>query len=258
LSTTPEIVPPQEDILSLVRTLWSRGLGSRSHLRRLIESGRVRVNGTIVRRPGFSVRPDSDVIELTGRRLPAAAPHLYLALHKPRGVISNRRGPGEVTVFDILPPLPRWVFPVGRLDKDTSGLILLTSDGLWAERVAHPDFAVIREYIAELEEPVHMGALQSLRKGIPLGPDIISRPAEVDLLGELRLRLRIREGKRHQVRKMVRAAGGKLTSLCRTAIGSVHLGGLNKRELRDLTHEERNTFLSATRNGVILPINPNR
>ena len=235
---------PETDTLSLVRVIWNRGLGSRTQIRRLIEAGRVRVNDTIIRRPGFSVNPTRDRIEVQGRSLVEVGPHLYLALHKPRGVISNRRGPGEVTVFDILPELPRWVFPVGRLDKDTSGLMLMTSDGRWAERVAHPDFGVVREYIADLEEPVDHEALRGLRLGVPLGPGVVSQPAEVDALSERRLRLRIREGKRHQVRKMVRAAGGILAGLRRTAIGPVQLGALGASELRYLTPLERDAFLS--------------
>ena len=229
--------------LSLVRTIWSRGLGSRTQIRRLIETGHVRVNGAIIRLPGYLVRPNRDLIELQGRSLPEVGPHLYLALHKPPGVVSNRRGRGELTLFDVLPKLPRWVFPVGRLDKETSGLILVTSDGHWSERVAHPDFGVVREYVAELEEPVDDSALQNLRRGIRLGPNLVSRPAHVETVSR-ELRIRIREGKRHQVRKMVRAAGGRLTSLRRTAIGPIQLDGLRECELRDLSPAERDFFLS--------------
>jgi pseudouridine synthase len=238
------IAPDAEtDTLSLVRAIWSRGLGSRTQMRRLIEAGHARVNGTIVRRPGFSVRPNRDFIELEGRSLPKVGPHLYLALNKPPGVVSNRRGRGELTLFDVLPKLPRWVFPVGRLDKNTSGLILLTSDGRWSERVTHPDFGVVREYVAELEEPVDDSALESLRRGIRLGPNLVSQPAHVESVSR-GLRIRIREGKRHQVRKMVRAAGGRLTSLRRTAIGPIQLDGLRECELRNLTPRERDSFPS--------------
>lgn len=229
--------------LSLVRAIWSRGLGSRTQIRRLIESGHARVNGTIVRLPGYLVRPNRDLIEFRGRPLPDVGPHLYLAFHKPPGVVSNRRGRGQVILFDVFPKLPRWVFPVGRLDKNTSGLILVTSDGGWSERVAHPDFGVVREYVAELEEPIDDSALQSLRWGIRLGPNLISRPAHVESVNR-ELRIRIREGKRHQVRKMVRAAGGRLTSLRRTAIGPIQLDGLRECELRNLTPQERDSFLS--------------
>jgi pseudouridine synthase len=239
--TLPEAQPPQR---SLVRAIWSRGVGSRAQIRRLIETGHARVNGITIRQPGFSVRPGRDRIELQGRPLPEVGPHLYLAFHKPTGIISNRRGSGAFTLFHLLPKLPRWVFPVGRLDKDTSGLMLVTSDGRWAERIAHPDFAVVREYIAELEERVPEAALENLRRGIRLGPDCVSQPAEVETVGRRELRLRIREGKRHQVRKMVRAAGGKLTSLRRTAIGSIQLDGLRACELRNLTPGERDSFLS--------------
>ena len=192
------------------------------------------------------MRPGHDRIELQGRSLPeVVGPHLYLAFHKPPGIVSNRRASRGLTLFHLLPKLPRWVFPVGRLDKDTSGLMLMTSDGRWAERIAHPDFGVVREYIAEVEEAVHEGALDILRRGVRLGRDGISQPAEVESLGPRALRLRIREGKRHQVRKMVRAAGGKLTSLRRTAIGSIQLDGLRACELRNLTRGERDSFLSA-------------
>jgi pseudouridine synthase len=238
------IVPGAEpQTLSLVRVIWSRGLGSRAQIRRLIETGHARVNGAIVRLPGYLVRPNRDRIEFQGRSLPEVGPHLYLALHKPFGVVSNRRGRGDLTLFDVLPKLPRWVFPVGRLDKDTSGLILVTSDGHWSERVAHPDFGVVREYIAELEEPIDDSALQSLRQGIRLGPNLVSRPAHVESVSR-KLRIRIREGKRHQVRKMVRAAGGRLTSLRRTAIGPIQLDGLRECEVRNLTPQERDSFLS--------------
>ncbi|MGH9461672.1 MAG: pseudouridine synthase [Vicinamibacteria bacterium] len=240
------MVPTAEpDALSLVRAIWSRGLGSRTQIRRLIETGHVRVKGVIVRLPGYLVQPNRDLIEFQGRSLPEVGPLLYLALHKPAGVVSNRRGRGELTLFDVLPRLPRWVFPVGRLDKETSGLILVTSDGRWSERVAHPDFGVVREYVVELEEPLDDSALQSLRRGIRLGPNLVSQPAHVESVSR-ELRIRIREGKRHQIRKMVRAAGGRLTSLRRTAIGPIQLDGLRVGELRNLTPQERDSFLSTS------------
>lgn len=242
-----EMVAHEKTTVSLLRALARAGVGSRSQLLEMIETGRVRVGGNLARRPGFPVEPATDRIELDQRPLAPTGPHLYFAFHKPRGVLSTRRAsPGQKTLFQILPPLSRWVFPVGRLDKETSGLMLLTSDGSWAERAAHPDYRVVREYEVKLVRSIGPEAIQALRQGVSIGPGKRSLPAEVDLLsGRLRsrkLRLRIREGKRHEVRKMIRAVGGRVKSLRRVGFGPVRLGSLEPGEIRRLTRDELRGF----------------
>jgi len=160
--------------IRLNKLLARRGLGARRKCDLLIQEGRVRVNGQIVREPGTMVEPERDRIEVAGRALPPPATHRYYALNKPVGVISTLSDPeGRRTVREFLPPGSR-LFPVGRLDADTSGLLLLTNDGELAHRLMHPRYGVEKVYRAWLDRSPTESQLARLRDGVEFEPGVVS------------------------------------------------------------------------------------
>ncbi len=210
----------------LARFLAHAGVASRRSAEAIIAAGRVTVAGETVRDPARDVGPDSGV-EVDGRPLEAVEPRVLYALHKPVGVISTARDThGRPTVLELVPSEGLRLYPVGRLDADTSGLILLTNDGELSNRLTHPRFEVPKTYRARVGGgPVGGDALRALRAGIELrdGP---TAPARARLLGPQLLELTIREGRNRQVRRMCEAVGHPVLELRRTAFGPLRLGGL--------------------------------
>jgi 23S rRNA pseudouridine2605 synthase len=216
------------------------GVASRRASEELIAAGRVRVNGEIAGL-GSRVDPAHDRIELDGA-LVATAPGLaHYLLNKPRGVVSTASDPqGRPTVVDLVPPEPR-VFPVGRLDADTEGLIIMTNDGPLALRLTHPRYGIEKEYVAEVRGTPRPAAIRALRRGVPLddGP---TAPARVSLIAPDVLRITIHEGRNRQVRRMCDAVGHPVQRLVRTRIGPLadrrlppgHWRPLTAREVRAL------------------------
>jgi pseudouridine synthase len=226
---------------TLDRALSRSGAGSRTQARAWIEAGRVRVNGRVVRDPGQWVDPTSDRITLDGDDL-RAAQRVYLALHKPKGYLTTRSDPqGRATVYDLLGELPAWVAPVGRLDRDTSGLLLFTNDSDLADRITDPEHHLPKTYVVATRREVEDEALERLAKGLELddGP---TRPAKVRRLEpegkRARIELVLREGRNRQVRRMLEAVGHKVVALERIAIGPVRLAGLAVGSHRPLTRAE--------------------
>jgi pseudouridine synthase len=238
----------------LQKLLARAGLGSRRACEEIIRAGRVTVNGQTVTTPGAQAGPDDD-IRVDGRPLRRPGEHVYLALNKPPGYVTTRTDPqGRPTVMDLAPPeLRARVFPVGRLDQDTSGLLLLTDDGELAQRLTHPSHHVPKEYLADVEGTPSESALRRLRSGIELedGP---TRPAEVMLVatggGESRLRITLAEGRNRQVRRMCAAIGHPVRRLKRVAFGPLGLGELSLGEVRPLTVGQ----VHALRAAVELPV----
>ncbi len=207
-------------------------MASRRSADQLIASGAVRVNGRIPPPSGLLVDPEQDRVTVEGRDVAAPAAHSYIALHKPAGVIVSARDErGRTTVFDLLggEPGPGRLFAVGRLDMDTSGLLLLTDDGELANRLAHPRFKVAKEYVATVSGLPAERDLRALAAGVQL-EDGRTAPAEVLLVGTARgltqVRLTIREGRNRQVRRMLAAVGHPVRELTRTAFGPIRLGRL--------------------------------
>lgn len=230
----------------LQKVLAQAGVASRRAAEELIARGRVEVNGSIVTEQGVRVDPASDVIRVDGARIPPQRRQVYLVLNKPRGVVSTMEDPqGRPTVADYLPGRER-LFHVGRLDADTEGLLLLTNDGDFAQRMMHPSYEVSKTYLAEVAGVISDATLKRLRGGVQLDDGPV-RPDQVKLVqrGANRslVRVRLHEGRNRIVRRMFDAVGHPVRKLSRIAIGPVRLGELKPGAVRDLTRDELGKLL---------------
>ncbi len=210
------------------------GVASRRKADELIKAGRVRVNGA----PGElnTFVASGDRVEVDGRAV-AKQRLAYLLLHKPAGVVTTARDPrGRPTVVELVPHEPR-VVPVGRLDADTTGAILLTNDGELAHRLAHPRYEVAKVYVAEVEGEPSDAALRALAEGIELD-DGRTAPAQARRLGPSQIELTLHEGRKHQVKRMCEAVGHPVQSLHRREYAGLTLDGLEPGGWRELTAEE--------------------
>jgi len=226
----------------LNKLLASRGIGARRKCDALIQAGKVRVNGEVVTEPGRAIEPQRDRIEVEGRPLPGPAPARYYMLHKPVGVISTLSDPeGRRSLRDLLPPGPR-LFPVGRLDADTSGLLLLTNDGELAHHLMHPRYGVAKRYRVHVDRAPNERELARLQNGVEFEPGIVSSPAQVWLRdsdsGEAVIELALHEGRQRQVRRMCEAVGLTVRRLHRYGYGPLKLGDLTRGLWRELSDEE--------------------
>jgi 23S rRNA pseudouridine2605 synthase len=221
--------------------LARNGVASRRESERLIAAGRVRVNGEVVATRGADLDPVRDQVEIDGNPLAASPSHVYIALHKPSGVVSSARDQsGRRVVTDLVKTSTR-VFPVGRLDADSEGLLLLTNDGDFALRLTHPRFQVEKEYTALVQGVPSGEVLARLESGVLLDGELTA-PASARLLevvgGRSWVSVVLREGKKRQVRRMLAAVGHQVRRLVRIRIGSVRLGDLPPGASRPLTRAE--------------------
>jgi pseudouridine synthase len=227
--------------LRLNKILAQAGLASRRAADRLIAAGRVVVNGDVVREAGGLADPDRDAIMVDGRPIPGAEPKQYVLLHKPRGCLCARRDPqGRPVVTDLVPLAVR-LYPVGRLDADVEGALLLTNDGALAHRLLHPRYGVPRLYLAEVAGTVRRAGLGRWRRGVTLedGPAV---PTAVEVVrtgaASSRLRLTFTEGRKHEVKRYCEALGHRVLRLRRVAFGPLTLGDLPVGAWRPLTSRE--------------------
>jgi 23S rRNA pseudouridine2605 synthase len=226
----------------LQKILSRAGLASRRASERLMIEGRVSVNGTTVRELGSKADPEHDDIRVDGRRIRLPDRHRYLLLNKPRGYVTTRSDPQKrPTVIDLV-GIRDYVYPVGRLDFDSEGLLVLTNDGDLAARLTHPSHGVERVYEARVLGVPDERDLARLRRGLVL-EGRPTGPAEVRLLGGSRpatasLLITVREGRNRQVRKMCDAIGHPVDRLKRVAIGSIRDSRLKPGEWRELTPDE--------------------
>jgi 23S rRNA pseudouridine2605 synthase len=204
----------------------------------VIAAGRVRVDGAIVTDPAFGV-DESSRVEVDGRSLQGAETRVVYALHKPLGVVSTARDThGRPTVVDLVGARGLRLYPIGRLDADSSGLMLLSNDGELANRLTHPRFEVPKTYIATLAGgPISDAALRRLREGVQLD-DGVTAPARVRRRAAGAIEITIHEGKNRQVRRMCDAVGHPVIALARTAFGPLRLGALAQGEHRRLRAAE--------------------
>jgi 23S rRNA pseudouridine2605 synthase len=220
----------------LQKVLAQAGLGSRRACEELIAAGRVRVNDEVATL-GTRVDPEVDAIEVDGARIGVRQGLVHYLLNKPAGVVTTASDPqGRPTVVGLVPAEPR-VYPVGRLDADTEGLLLLTNDGDLAHRLTHPSFGVDKEYLADVEGRPSRGAVRRLREGVELedGP---TAPARVSLVGDHTLRITIHEGRNRQVRRMCEAVGHPVRRLVRVRLGPLSDRRLPPGRWRALTQDE--------------------
>jgi 23S rRNA pseudouridine2605 synthase len=217
----------------LQKVLAQAGVASRRASEQLIADGRVEVNGATVTTLGTRVDPASDVIRVDGERVPVDVGKVYLALNKPRGVVSTMSDPeGRRTLADFVQDRTERLYHVGRLDTDTEGLILLVNDGEFAHRMTHPSYGVSKTYVAEVPGPV----AKSVGRRLVGGVELDDGPAKADAF---------HEGRTHIVRRLLAEVGHPVQRLVRTAIGPVRLGDLRPGSIRPLTQQELGTLLDA-------------
>ena len=220
----------------LQKVLARVGFGSRRVCEDLIADGLVTVNGEVAEL-GRRVDPDRDRVEVDGVPVGVRPDLVHYLLNKPAGVVTTAADThGRPTVLDLVPEEPR-VFPVGRLDMDTEGLLLLTNDGDLANRISHPSHGVEKEYLAEVATEPSRSALRTLREGVEL-EDGITAPAKVSLVAPTLVKLVIHEGRNRQVRRMLDAVGHPVLRLMRTRIGPLRDQRLGPASWRPLTIEE--------------------
>jgi 23S rRNA pseudouridine2605 synthase len=238
----------------LQKVLAAAGIASRRASETMISEGRVEVNGRLVTEQGLRIDPERDVVRVDGSRIPPPRHHLYLVVNKPRGVVSTMEDPeGRRNLSDLLegarPGKPARLFHVGRLDTDTEGLLILTNDGDFAHKLAHPSYEVPKTYLAEVEGIVLPATIKKLQKGVTLedGPLV---PSSVKLVSTARdrsmVRMTLHEGRNRIVRRTMESVGHPVRRLSRTGIGPVRLGTLPVGQLRDLTREELGGLLDLT------------
>lgn len=230
----------------LQKLLSIAGVASRRASEELITQGRVEVNGEVVRTLGSKADPITDVIKVDGRRLRLDIRPRYILLNKPKNVVTTRKDPeGRRTVIDLLKGVREYVYPVGRLDYDSEGLLLLTSDGDLAAKLTHPRHAVERVYEAIVTGEPTEESLEKLRRGIFLDGSRTA-PAQVKRAGSVgkgrhelaRLTITLREGRNRQVRRMCASIGHPVRKLTRTRMGPIKLADLRPGHWRDLTERE--------------------
>ena len=245
----------------LDKFLADAGKGTRSEVKKFIQKGQVQVNGAPVKKPEIKVDPENDVVVLSGETVGAAPEFVYYLLNKPAGCVSATEDRNDRTVMEYVPSDRKGLFPVGRLDKDTEGLLLITDDGMLAHELLAPGKHVDKTYFVRVEGKLTVENIHNLENGVDIGEEKMTMPAKVEIVGGswegagepepgrvrrenlpevyTELHLTIREGKFHQVKRMMAAVGTPVIYLKRISMGPLTLPeDLKKGECRPLTEEE--------------------
>ena len=230
--------------MRLEKYIATSGIASRRSVKKSIHAGSVTVNGKLVLVPGHPIDVEIDVVEFEGKRVEPLAEHTYLMLNKPAGCLTTRRDErGRPTVMDLVADLPDTIYPVGRLDLETEGLLLFTNDGNFAYRLLHPSHEVEKSYLAWVKGVPRDASVQRLRQGVTI-PSGTTAPAQVKRLRvskdgtSTKFEVVIHEGKKRQIRLMFKAVGHPVIRLKRIRIGNLGLGNLPSGAYRLLTAEE--------------------
>lgn len=224
------------------------GVDSRRKCDDIIQSGRVRVNAKVVKKLGTIIDENKDIVTLDNKPIRIRGNFVYYMLNKPVGVVTTVKDPyNRRTVLDCMPNINKRIWPIGRLDYETSGLLLLTNDGDTAQKLIHPSFNLDKVYLATINGVLSNESLEKLRNGVNIG-GFVTSPASVELekqqLGQSTYRVIIHEGKNRQIRRMFEAVGSNVETLRRIAIGKIQLGDLPIGHSRELTQEEMDYILS--------------
>ena len=244
MSDTGSVRPrgPEPELVRLQKVLAAAGVGSRRACEELIAQGRVEVDGVTIREQGVRVDPDRAVIRVDTMRIQTRGSALYLAVNKPRGMVSTMSDPeGRPCLADLVGQRNQRLFHVGRLDADSEGLLLLTNDGELAHRLTHPSFRVRKTYIAEVAGPVPREVGRALRAGVEL-EDGDARVDSFRVVGRsgsrVMVEVALHEGRKHIVRRLLGAVGHPVQRLVRTEIGPIRLGDLRPGKTRPLNRSE--------------------
>lgn len=227
--------------MRLNKYIADAGICSRRKADELIKNGGVKVNGAVVREPGMQVE-GGDVVQVNGKTIEGVGKKIYVAVNKPVGYITSMDdGRDRPTVAELVTDIPERLFPVGRLDYNTSGLLIMTNDGQLTYTLTHPKHEVYKTYIAKVAGVISEARIAKLRRGVDIG-GFITSPARVKVIKQMPrhaiVEISIREGKNRQVRKMFAAVGNKVQQLERVAIGEIKLGRLMEGHYRKLNREE--------------------
>jgi pseudouridine synthase len=227
--------------MRLQKFLSSAGVCSRRKGEELIKEGRIKVNGKRVSELGTKVDSDKDFVEFDGRPVALDSQLVYIALNKPKDYVSSCYQKGDKTVLDLLDISER-IYPVGRLDKDSTGLLLLTNDGRLHYRLTHPSFDHEKEYEVTVAKALPEGVLRKLAQGLPM-MGTKTRPARVKRISTRRFLIVLQEGKNRQIRRMLRKVGNQVTDLKRIRIANIRLGNLPPGRWRYLSDKEKDRLL---------------
>lgn len=227
--------------MRLNKYIASAGICSRRKADELIAAGNVKVNGAAMREMGYDVQ-DGDRVEVNGRPIEAAGKKVYVALNKPLGYVTTMKDEKDRrTVADLVSDIPERIFPVGRLDYNTTGLLLMTNDGDLAQRLTHPKHDVWKTYVAVISGVLSDARIAKLRRGVDIG-GYTTAPAKVRVIRQnvrsAVVEISIHEGKNRQVRKMFAAVGNRVQQLQRVAVGEIRLGRMQEGHYRKLTKRE--------------------
>ena len=228
-------------LIRLQKFLSAAGVCSRRKGEEYIQTGRVAVNGEVVNEPGTKIDPESDIVLVDGNAVQSAESLIYIALNKPADYVTSCSHPGEKVVLDLV-DAPQRVYPIGRLDKDSTGLLLLTNDGRLHHKLSHPSFDHEKEYTVNVARPITEGALRKMAAGLPMMGSR-TRPARIRRLSSRRFKIVLQEGKNRQIRRMVRKVGNRVTALKRIRVASVKLGSLAPGAWRHLSGNEKAELL---------------
>jgi len=227
--------------MRLQKFLSQAGICSRRKGEQYIKQGRVHVNGVLQTKIGTKIDPEKDRVTFDGNPVRQVKKRIYIAMNKPKGYITTCRSGDEKTVMDLI-DIDERVYPIGRLDKDTTGLLILTNDGRLHQRLSHPSFNHEKEYEVVVNTLVSDGALRKLEKGVPM-MGTKTRPAKIKRLSPKRFRITLKEGKNRQIRRMVRKVGAGVSSLKRVRISNIALGRLTVGSWRHLSKQEKSRLL---------------
>ena len=229
-------------MMRLQKFLSEAGICSRRKGEEYIRQGLVRVNSRIVTELGTKVDSEKDRVEFDGKLIALKSEPMYIMLNKPKGYVTSCSHPGEKIVLDLI-DIPERVYPIGRLDKDSIGLLILTNDGSLHHRLSHPSFDHEKEYDVTVSKPITDGSLRNIASGLPMMGSK-TRPAKIRRISSRRFHIILKEGRNRQIRRMVRKVGNRVTRLRRIRVSKIKLGRLAEGAWRNLTEKEKKELLT--------------